>query len=358
MQYSHRKAAALPPVPLPTVPPPENSPSQHAPRAAPHGAGAARRSCCGSARAAPPAPTSPPPSRPAPRPPPLTADPRRGVEALRLLQEAAGSFGLVGLDGGQRDADTPLRLVPVRLHGGGGRPGRGRCCARGDDVAAAPPRGPAPRRTAARAGARRPRASPAGSVPSRPGGAASRHEIEAMRFVMATRSERVQRVNPALRVRAAQTSPFLQEKKREVHEAGGGRAWLVRPSCAGVPLGPGQGEVPGRLLGALPHSAHQTCEAHVFGLLQAPHQPLLHDGHKLLVAQLAIPCKERKALGTHRATTSTQEQPAQAQGKVYSMSRFLQLKVLFSASHLDTNPGKGALVKVLRSERQFPWCPQ
>lgn len=54
-----------------------------------------------------------------PPPPALTADPLRGEEALRLLQEAACLIGLVGLDGAHSDGDAPLRLVPVGLHGGG-----------------------------------------------------------------------------------------------------------------------------------------------------------------------------------------------------------------------------------------------
>jgi len=111
------------------------------------------------------------------------------------------------------------------------------------------------------------------------------------------------------------------------------------PPARAVPLGPGQGEVPRRLLGTLPHSAHQACEAHVLGLLQAPHQPLLHDGHKLLVAQLAVPCKERNALGTHGATGSTPGAASPAPTGAVSK------EPLSSALHLDTNLGKGALSK-------------
>lgn len=50
----------------------------------------------------------------------------------------------------------------------------------------------------------------------------------------------------------------------------------------------GQSEVPGRFLCAFPHGLHEAGEAHVFGLLQASHQPLLHDGDKFLIAQLSI----------------------------------------------------------------------
>lgn len=64
-----------------------------------------------------------PPQAPAsnPRPPsfPLTADPLRRVEALGLLQEAARLLRLAGLNGGHRDSNTALRLVPVGFHGGG-----------------------------------------------------------------------------------------------------------------------------------------------------------------------------------------------------------------------------------------------
>lgn len=51
------------------------------------------------------------------------------------------------------------------------------------------------------------------------------------------------------------------------------------------------GKVPGRVLGALPHGAHQPREAHVLGFLQPTHQPLLHDGDELLVAELPVACR-------------------------------------------------------------------
>lgn len=50
----------------------------------------------------------------------------------------------------------------------------------------------------------------------------------------------------------------------------------------------GQSKVPGSFLGTFPHGLHEAGEAHVLGLLQASHQPLLHDGNELLVAQLPI----------------------------------------------------------------------
>ena len=50
----------------------------------------------------------------------------------------------------------------------------------------------------------------------------------------------------------------------------------------------GQREVPGSLLCTFPHGLHEAGEAHVFGLLQASHQPLLHDRNKFLIAQLSI----------------------------------------------------------------------
>lgn len=56
----------------------------------------------------------------------------------------------------------------------------------------------------------------------------------------------------------------------------------------------GSREVPRCLLGTLPHGPHEPGEAHVLGLLQAPHQPLLHDGNKLLVAQLPVPCEKEE----------------------------------------------------------------
>lgn len=48
------------------------------------------------------------------------------------------------------------------------------------------------------------------------------------------------------------------------------------------------GKVPGGVLGALPHGAHQPREAHVLGFLQPTHQPLLHDGDELLIAELPV----------------------------------------------------------------------
>lgn len=48
------------------------------------------------------------------------------------------------------------------------------------------------------------------------------------------------------------------------------------------------GKVPGSILGALPHGAHQPGETHILGLLQPTHQPLFHDGNKLLITQLPI----------------------------------------------------------------------
>lgn len=61
----------------------------------------------------------------------------------------------------------------------------------------------------------------------------------------------------------------------------------VSPSCC-FGLLFGQSEVPGSFLRTLPHGLHEAGEAHVFGLLQASHQPLLHDGHKFLIAQLPV----------------------------------------------------------------------
>lgn len=49
------------------------------------------------------------------------------------------------------------------------------------------------------------------------------------------------------------------------------------------------GEVPGGILGALPHGAHQSSKAHVFGFLQPPHQPLLHNGYELLITKFSVP---------------------------------------------------------------------
>lgn len=49
-----------------------------------------------------------------------------------------------------------------------------------------------------------------------------------------------------------------------------------------------QSEVPGSFLCTFPHGLHEAGEAHVFGLLKASHQPLLHDGNKFLIAQLPI----------------------------------------------------------------------
>ncbi len=49
------------------------------------------------------------------------------------------------------------------------------------------------------------------------------------------------------------------------------------------------GEVPSSVLGTLPHGAHQPSEAHVLGFLQPTHQPLLHNGYELLIAQLSVP---------------------------------------------------------------------
>lgn len=51
---------------------------------------------------------------------PLTANPLSREEALCFLQEPTGLFDLVGLDGGHRDSDTALRLIPVGFHGGRG----------------------------------------------------------------------------------------------------------------------------------------------------------------------------------------------------------------------------------------------
>ena len=62
--------------------------------------------------------------------------------------------------------------------------------------------------------------------------------------------------------------------------------------CSGLLFG--QSEVPGSLLCTFPHGLHQAGEAHVFGLLQAPHQPLLHDRNKFLIAQLSIAWKKRQ----------------------------------------------------------------
>lgn len=50
------------------------------------------------------------------------------------------------------------------------------------------------------------------------------------------------------------------------------------------------GEVPGGVLGALPHGAHQPGEAHVLWFLQPAHEPLLHNGCELLIAELSISC--------------------------------------------------------------------
>lgn len=49
-----------------------------------------------------------------------------------------------------------------------------------------------------------------------------------------------------------------------------------------------QSKVPGSFLCTFPHGLHEAGEAHVFGLLEASHQPLLHDGNKFLIAQLPI----------------------------------------------------------------------
>lgn len=49
------------------------------------------------------------------------------------------------------------------------------------------------------------------------------------------------------------------------------------------------GKIPGSILGTLPHGTHQPCEAHVFGFLQPTHQPLLHDGYELFIAELSVP---------------------------------------------------------------------
>lgn len=49
------------------------------------------------------------------------------------------------------------------------------------------------------------------------------------------------------------------------------------------------GEVPGSILGTLPHGAHQPGEAHIFGFLQPTHQPLLHNGYELLITKLPVP---------------------------------------------------------------------
>lgn len=50
----------------------------------------------------------------------------------------------------------------------------------------------------------------------------------------------------------------------------------------------GQSKVPGSFLCTFPHGLHEAGEAHIFGLLQASHQPLLHDGNKFLIAQLPV----------------------------------------------------------------------
>lgn len=49
------------------------------------------------------------------------------------------------------------------------------------------------------------------------------------------------------------------------------------------------GEVPGGILGTLPHGTHQPSEAHVLGFLQPTHQPLLHNGYELLITKLSVP---------------------------------------------------------------------
>lgn len=74
-------------------------------------------------------------------------------------------------------------------------------------------------------------------------------------------------------------------------------AALACSQWQGSPLAPlwlGHGEVPRRLLGAFPHRPHEAREAHVLGLLQASHKALLHDGDKLLVAQLAVPWEKKR----------------------------------------------------------------
>lgn len=48
----------------------------------------------------------------------LTANSRRRVQSLRLLQEAERSVGLVALDGLEGDANTALGFILVGFHGG------------------------------------------------------------------------------------------------------------------------------------------------------------------------------------------------------------------------------------------------
>lgn len=69
---------------------------------------------------------------------------------------------------------------------------------------------------------------------------------------------------------------------------GGGGGGGASFSSSSLPLCLWCGKVPGRVLGALPHGAHQPREAHVLGFLQPTHQPLLHDGDELFVAELAV----------------------------------------------------------------------
>lgn len=48
----------------------------------------------------------------------LTANSRRRVQSLRLLQEAERPVGLVALDGPEGDANTALGFILVGFHGG------------------------------------------------------------------------------------------------------------------------------------------------------------------------------------------------------------------------------------------------
>lgn len=68
-------------------------------------------------------------------------------------------------------------------------------------------------------------------------------------------------------------------------------------SSSPLPLCLRCGKVPGGVLGALPHGAHQPREAHVLWFLQPTHQPLLHDGDELLVAELPVPWRTEGRTG-------------------------------------------------------------
>lgn len=74
----------------------------------------------------------------------------------------------------------------------------------------------------------------------------------------------------------------------------------------------GESKVPGSFLGTFPHGLHEPREAHVLGFLQTSHQPLLHDGDKLLIAQLSVAWKMRKRTGVSRdsGTKATENIPA------------------------------------------------